>query len=50
MGAEKRVRTTLTFDKEVLKHAKPHVKKLKTSLSSWLEGLMKPHLPGLKRP
>ncbi len=48
-GAEKRVRTTLTFDKEVLKHAKPHVIKLNTSLSSWLEDLMKPHLPGLKR-
>lgn len=48
MGQEKRVRTTLTFDKRVLAHAKPHAKKLGMSLSCWLEVLMKPHLPGLK--
>ncbi len=50
MGAEKRVRTTLTFDKQVLKHAKPHVKKLGMSLSGWLEELMRPHLPGMNKP
>jgi hypothetical protein len=50
IGAEKRVRTTLTFDKQVLKHAKPHVKKLGMSLSGWLEELMRPHLPRLKKP